>query len=441
MFVPVLSDSVRPDDFGISPREYNRNTMNLRPSLFQRLRTFGLPKNQPGENFERPFFLLLTLVFLFLYVFSIISNPGLRAPVPLVLFTLLMILHTSLHWQVPRFQHGNWLPGYLVLQCLLAFIIVSIARNLAPLFGLYMGLIGETIGLLKKKPQWAVVAVAVMLALSLLNYGLIIGWASWYFWLAAVGPITIFVVIYVALYTRQSEARAQAQALSKLLESANRQLTEYAARVEDLTIVSERQRMARELHDTLSQGLAGLILQLEAVDAYLAGNHPDRARAIVRDTMVRARSTLADARLAIDDLRRSGTLGLGDFARHETDHFIAATGIPCEVSIALIDSLPDPITDAAKRAVSEGLTNIARHSQAKKAKLCIVALEKLNELQVEITDDGIGFDPDDIEAGHYGLLGMRERVRLSGGRLEINSKKGKGTQLVIRFPMEERAHE
>jgi NarL family two-component system sensor histidine kinase YdfH len=184
-----------------------------------------------------------------------------------------------------------------------------------------------------------------------------------------------------------------------------------------------------------------LILQLEAVDAHLAGNHLDRAREIVRETMVRARSTLADARLAIDDLRRSGTLGLGDFARHETDNFIAATGIPCEVTISLLDSLPDPVTEAAIRAVSEGLTNIARHAQAKNAKLCIAALEEQKELQIEITDDGIGFDPNVIEAGHYGLVGMRERVRLSGGRLEINSKQGFGTQLVIRFPLEKRADE
>jgi signal transduction histidine kinase len=68
-------------------------------------------------------------------------------------------------------------------------------------------------------------------------------------------------------------------------------------------------------------------------------------------------------------------------------------------------------------------------------------LEEQKELQIEITDDGIGFDPNVIEAGHYGLVGMRERVRLSGGRLEINSKKGFGTQLVIRFPLEKRADE
>jgi two-component system sensor histidine kinase DegS len=59
----------------------------------------------------------------------------------------------------------------------------------------------------------------------------------------------------------------------------------------------------------------------------------------------------------------------------------------------------------------------------------------MKELVIEITDDGTGFDPDLVEAGHYGLLGMRERIRLAGGTLEIRSKAGSGTQLVIRFPL------
>ena len=114
-----------------------------------------------------------------------------------------------------------------------------------------------------------------------------IGW-----WALGTFPIVLFVVIYVTMYMRQIEARAQAQALAVELEKANQQLSEYADRVEDLTIANERQRIARELHDTLSQGLAGLILQLEAADANLSANHPEKARAIVQQTMDHARATL-----------------------------------------------------------------------------------------------------------------------------------------------------
>jgi len=153
-----------------------------------------------------------------------------------------------------------------------------------------MGLIGETIGLLREKSRWLVAAVAGLLGLSFLNYLLLEGRGEWYWWLLATLPMTFFVAVYVILYSRQAEARQQAQLLLKDLETANRQLTEYAARVEDLTIANERQRMARELHDTLSQGLAGLILQLEAADAHLVGNRPERVRAILQQSMEKARA-------------------------------------------------------------------------------------------------------------------------------------------------------
>jgi NarL family two-component system sensor histidine kinase YdfH len=239
----------------------------------------------------------------------------------------------------------------------------------------------------------------------------------------------------VTLYSRQAEAREQAQSLLKDLEAANRQLSEYASRVEDLTIANERQRMARELHDTLSQGLAGLILQLEAADAHLAGNRPERARGILQQSMEKARGTLAEARQAIDDLRRPAERDLVEAVEREADHFTIATGIPCEPQIELTVDVPDPVAETVIRAISEGLTNIARHAKAGNVTLRLTGSEK--ELEIEICDDGIGFDPESVEAGHYGLLGMRERVRLAGGRLEVQSVAGKGTRLVIRFPLEE----
>lgn len=65
----------------------------------------------------------------------------------------------------------------------------------------------------------------------------------------------------------------------------------------------------------------------------------------------------------------------------------------------------------------------------------VAANEGMNDMVIEIADDGAGFNPDTVEAGHYGLLGMRERIRLAGGTLEIRSQEGSGTQLVIRFPL------
>ena len=382
---------------------------------------------------EWPFFLILTAAFTFIYFESVLSNTALREPVRLVLFSGLMIIHIVLHWLSLRVLKWDRVAVYLVIQTALAFAIVTLGGNIGLLLGLYMGLIGETIGLLREKPRWMIVSVMISLGLSLLNYILQVSRSEWYWWFLAMLPMTFFVVVYVGLYSRQAEARMQAQRLLKDLETANRQLTEYAARVEDLTIAAERQRMARELHDTLSQGLAGLILQLEAADAHLAADRPERARAILEQSMEKARGTLREARQAIDDLRQPKGHDLAEAAGQEAERFSQATGIACEPFIELTTSIPEAVSEAAIRAISEGLTNIARHARAKNVSLRLSEVGE--ELEIELRDDGAGFDPQTVQPGHYGLLGMRERVRLAGGRLEIQSDAGKGTCILIRFPL------
>ena len=412
---------------------YNSIIMNSNP--------FPIPSPKVLDRDPRLFTGFLTFVVAIMVVQTLISNPDMRKTGMLILFTVLVIIHLVLHWLLEKIAaRPRLVVWYIFSQGALAFSITFLSGNTTMIFALFMGLIGEAVGLLGIT-RWGILAAFFYLLLSFVNLTQFLGMESAKWWALGTLPIVFSLTIYVRLYVRQLEARTQAQALLVELESANRQLTEYAARVEDLTIASERRRMARELHDTLSQGLAGLILQLEAVDAHLVGNRLERAKAILRETMEQARTTLADARRAIDDLRRSGTDSLEDAARQEAESFITATGIHCEVSISLHTSPPDLVTEAAIRAVSEALTNIARHARAQTAKLRIVFIEEQNELQIAISDDGIGFDPDVIGAGHYGLLGMRERVRLAGGSLEVLSEMGKGTQIVIRFPLEKHSDE
>ncbi len=382
---------------------------------------------------EWPFFLILTAAFVFVYFQDVFSNPALHEPGRLILFTVLMIVHIGLHWLCIRVLRWGQVAVYLAVQSALAFSIVTLGGSIGPLLALYMGLVGETIGLLRGKPRWMYIAVAAILGLSLLNYFLQVSRSEWYWWFLVMLPMTFFVIVYVVLYSRQAEARVQAQKLLQDLEGANRQLTEYADRVEDLTIAAERQRMARELHDTLSQGLAGLILQLEAADAHLAASHPERARSILEQSMEKARDTLKEARQAIDDLRQPAGGDLAEAIEHEAERFTQATGIDCEPLIELKAAIPESASETAIRAISEGLTNIARHAQARNV---ILHLSEVGgEFEIEIRDDGAGFDPNQVQSGHFGLLGMRERVRLAGGQLEVKSEAGKGTCIQIRLPL------
>jgi len=299
-------------------------------------------------------------------------------------------------------------------------------------FSLYMALIGETIGFLGIS-RWSALSTLYFLALSLLNLAIFTNLDNAIYWLITIIPIIIFISMYVTLYVRQAEAREKAQALATELEAANRQLTEYAARVEDLTIVNERQRMARELHDTLSQGLAGLILQLEAADAHLTNNHTTKAQSIVGNIMVQARSTLAEARRAIDDLRQPSLDNLDSALRLETSRFTNAIGIPILFHADQTPPLPASVTETLVRTVTEALTNIANHAHAHNVNVNVEMKDKT--LLLTIQDDGQGFDASTIPSGHYGILGIKERVRLVNGSFEIQSENGKGTTLKIEIPL------
>jgi NarL family two-component system sensor histidine kinase YdfH len=406
---------------------------NMRPKF---LWEFGRLFSE--ESAEIPFFVFLTLVMLAMGIWTIIATPSLQESFPLICFSVILIIHILLYWLVVFWDKTlRRIYIYLFLQGGLAFALNLLGHNMALIFGLYMGLIGITAGLLGMTRRGGLV-IGFYLGLSVISYGLSIGWDQIVWWLVAVAPMTIFVIIYVVLYNRQSVARVRAQALATELEAANRQLAEYAGQVEDLTLANERQRMARELHDTLSQGLAGLILQLEAADAHLASDRAARARTIVQQAMLQARATLADARRAIGDLREpapAAALDPAESIRQEVARFTTATGIPCALEIDLPAAIPLALCETLQRTLAEALTNIARHARAAHAQVRLATTPTTIELTV--SDDGAGFDPAGTanQPGHYGLLGMRERARLAGGSLEITSQPQGGTTLYLQLPV------
>jgi NarL family two-component system sensor histidine kinase YdfH len=384
---------------------------------------------------EWPFMLFLTSVFAFIYVWTVASLPRMRAPDLLTFFTLLFILHLGLHWLSVWWLKNKWsLWLYLGIQTALVFALSTLAAAIGPMLGLYLGLVGVSVGMLRSVRRIAA-GVLVVLAASAVNYYWITRGTGMAWWALAIIPMTVFVIIYVVLYSRQSVAREKAQRLALELEAANRRLTEYADRIEDLTLATERQRMARELHDTLAQGLAGLVLQLEAADSHLSGGRPERAQTIVQQAMTRARATLAESRRAIDGLRGRLPDDLTQAIPDEVEHFISSTGVPCMLELSLPESLSEAVRDFVFRTVAEGLTNIARHAQARHARVFIRSSGDM--LEIEIGDDGIGFDParDMERMGHYGLTGLRERARQAGGTLEIFSSTGKGSTLKARIPL------
>ena len=300
--------------------------------------TSGLFTNLPTLQISSlrevsPFFVVVTIVMIGLYVAALTGLGEYRSPWRVSVLTILMLVYLLLYWSLLLLPEKiSTYVCFLVIQSALAFVFTLTSRQAMLSMGLYAPLVGVAVGSLRNL-RWQVLSVGGIVLLATLNVFLLPGsiLPTGWFWIMV--PVILFVIVYVELYSRQSEAREESQRLLRELEIAHEQLLEYAAQVEDLTLTNERQRLARELHDTLAQGLVGVILQLEAVTSHMNNENPVRAQEIVEQAMSRARATLADARRAIVDLREIPALSddLVEIIRAEGKRFTRATGIPCEI--------------------------------------------------------------------------------------------------------------
>lgn len=241
----------------------------------------------------------------------------------------------------------------------------------------------------------------------------------------------LFVGGFFVLYTQLAR-------MHSTLETAYVQLEAARERIETLTLITERQRMARELHDTLAQGLAGIILQLGVAHARVRELQYDGVQTILEQTLAVAREALTNARDAIDDLRVNAPspADLIAAAQDAVRIFTLTTGISCTTELDLLSQVPQVYGEQVIGVIREGLTNVARHAHAQH--VWVRVSEDKEALYLEIGDDGSGFDPAlaGMQPGHYGLLGMHERAHLVGGQLVVLSTAGQGTRVRLSLQKE-----
>jgi len=223
----------------------------------------------------------------------------------------------------------------------------------------------------------------------------------------------------------------------RALRKQVRQQTEHIRhRVEEQAVLQERNRIARELHDTLAQGFAATAFQLEALGDELDGAS-DRARRYLSMALTTVRHSLAEARRSVAGLR-SETLGLRDlpFALREAgDLLVANTGIQFEFrSTGAVKTLPPACESNLLRIGQEATANAVRHAVAKRIVMTLSYLEDCIELRV--IDDGKGFcRTENGVSGHFGLRGMEERAQEIGAGMRIESTAGVGTTLTVTLPL------
>ncbi len=226
--------------------------------------------------------------------------------------------------------------------------------------------------------------------------------------------------------------------LNRDLETRVKEQTERAlADEKSIAAYEERQRIARDLHDSVTQQMFGMHLMARG----LKTSAPDSFKGKLAELEELAGSTLKEMRLMLDQLRNAvgeANVNFAESVRGECEAFSRRSGpeggsllsIELEIPRELI--LPKQIADEALWVLREALQNVTKHSGGRTAQ---VKVKRDARLHVKVRDDGNGFDPHAIPAGHYGLRGMRERIFALGGELVVESEIGSGTILLFTVPL------
>ena len=239
---------------------------------------------------------------------------------------------------------------------------------------------------------------------------------------------------YVVVRITQAQ-REQRVALAE----KNTELTHYATTLEQLAITRERNRMARELHDTLAHTLSAVNIQLKALEV-LIDSDPDSAKNTLQQTQQLTRDGLHEARRALHALRSSPleefgcVLAIQQIAKAKAER----AGIALELDLPVqITNVSPMIEQNLFRIVEEAINNVIHHAEASNLSIRLYQDDKCAYppcLQLYIQDDGAGFDMKLVNRyGHYGLVGMSERARLISGDLKVHSDVGQGTTIELKI--------
>jgi len=227
-----------------------------------------------------------------------------------------------------------------------------------------------------------------------------------------------------ALRRRAEQARSRERELRLLYEQA-----------QELAALQERQRLAHELHDSVSQALYGISLGAHTAQEALEGSDPEQAVASIEYVIALAEAGLAEMRALIFELRPESLEreGLVAALMKQVAALRARYKLTVEADLADEPDLSLEMKHACYRIAQEALHNIVKHARASTVVLRLARQER--EVTIEVHDNGRGFDPTGPFPGHFGLSSMRERVTKMGGTLTIESVPGQGTCIRVRVPL------
>jgi signal transduction histidine kinase len=256
--------------------------------------------------------------------------------------------------------------------------------------------------------------------------------AQHHFWMQQLSEMMLFsvslffILRFVSTWLSERSMREQ-------LVSAHAQLQQYALQVEDLATVQERNRIARDIHDSLGHALTALNVQLQTV-VKLWDINPNGAKSFLGQAQRLGELAIKEVRQSVRTLRVEGRQEepLETAIASLAEDFRQSTGISVSTKIQIKGVLSQPIVKALHRIVQEALTNTCKHAQATAV---VVQIQSTStQVFLSVKDNGQGFLTDITPKG-FGLQGMRERVAALGGSFSIDSQPQHGCQIVVAFPL------
>lgn len=326
-------------------------------------------------------------------------------------------------------KHGH---VYLAIQTAITTALFPLGTNAfaAPILFFVLSSYAMTFKPVHRGLVW----IGVFALITIVGFGLISGW-TWA--IVSVGPYIggyLFFGAFGKNTQDAEEARAASQKLAEDLEAVNQQLREYTAQAEQLAVIEERNRLARELHDSLGHRLTVAVVQLEGAQR-LIPTDPGRAATMIGTMREQMKEALSDLRGSLASLRAPVEADLAlDQTLHRLAHeFQASTGLKVHVELrGRHQDVPAAQRLALYRAAQEALTNTHKHAQAHTVWLTLE--NGVDALRLLAADDGRGFANDDPSSASFGLRGLRERAAQLGGQLTLSQRPGGGAQMEFKIP-------
>lgn len=347
-------------------------------------------------------------------------------------FTLLLGVYLVLLFSEPIFfrRHRPLTYIYLVFQMAIISMLATMEPNVDYWAALAIPLVVQIMHYFPQRTGFIIVGIITVIMAILMIIGpspevglpLILIYTVIYFLLAS----------FIALIQEAEAASEESQKQQAELQNAHRQLQSYTTQAGELAVLDERNRMARNLHDSVTQTIFSMRLTAEAANMLLDQN-PAKARAELDKLQLLAKSALAEIRSLVFELRPTAVteLGLVPALRHHLMTLEREHGLIVDLQVSGELHLRDVEARQLFRISQEALNNVVKYAQTDTA--CLILSFEGNRVFLQVEDQGIGFEPAKLTTArdHIGLTSMKERVEAMGGVLTIDSHPGQGTRVTV----------